>query len=158
MKIDVLDAHDRYQELKKEGRTISECCQDLINQEPFGKVPFYIFAHARTEDDGISKRIIWQPRLTKPKSQTNSMLFKGYPGTDTIKIIWMLPAREMWAQYEKGKVTENDVVMSSISEFQSNREELEKREEDDLSDQEIDDIYKQIASDIARRGPEKLKI
>lgn len=145
MKIDRLEAHDRYTSLSKEGQTISECCQDLIDKRPFGNHAFYIFAHTRTEEDGFSKRLIWQPRLTKPKAQTNSMLFKAYPGTDNIKIIWMVPAREMWQQYEEGKVTANEVVANSIQDFQKNRDELEKSEEDDLSDIEIDAIYRGIS-------------
>jgi hypothetical protein len=144
MKINPLDAHDRFQHFTKQSFDISECCQDLINQRPYGKHPFYIFAHARTEDDGVTKRLIWQPRLTKPKAQTNSMLFKAYPGTDIIKVIWMIPAREMWEQYAKGKLTENKTVSESVYDFQHNRKKLEEKEEDDLSDEEIDAIYKEM--------------
>lgn len=145
MKIKLLDAHDRLQHLQKQGLDISECCQDLINKRPFGNVPFYIFAHARTAEDGVSKIIIWQPRLTKPKAQTNSMLFKARPGTDTIVVIWMIPAREMWEQYAKGKLTESKLICESIHAFRHKRDELERPEEDDLSDAEIDKIYEEIA-------------
>lgn len=145
MKINRLDAHDRLEHLTKQSFDIGECCQDLINQRPFGDHPFYIFAHARTEEDGATKRLIWQPRLTKPKAQTNSMLFKAYPGTDVIKVIWMIPARELWGQYAKGKLTENKTVSESIHDFQNNREKLEEREEDDLPDHRIDEIYKNIS-------------
>lgn len=141
MKIDRLDAHDRLQHFTKQGFDISECCQDLINKRPFGNHPFYIFAHARTDDDGVTKRLIWQPRLTKPTAQTNSMLFKAYPGTDLIKVIWMIPPREMWEQYEKGKMTQNITVVESIYDFQHNREALEAKEDDDLPDQAIRKIY-----------------
>ncbi|MEK6884299.1 MAG: hypothetical protein AABY22_32005, partial [Nanoarchaeota archaeon] len=47
-------------------------------------------------------RLIWMPRLTKPRAETNSMLFKAYPGSDNIKVIWMIPAPEMWKQFQKG--------------------------------------------------------
>ena len=67
MKLNRLETHDRYQHLTKQSFDIAECCQDLINQRPFGDHPFYIFAHPRTEEDGVTKRLIWQPRLTKPK-------------------------------------------------------------------------------------------
>jgi hypothetical protein len=139
MKINKLDAHDRYQHFTKQSFDIAECCQDLINQSPFGEHPFYIFAHTRTigmderiamyqEDfhrslvdlsykrkyngmeDVPEKVIIWQPRLTKPLAQSNSMLFKAYPGSDIIKVIWMLPAAELWGQYDKGLLTENKTV------------------------------------------------
>jgi len=145
MKINPLDAHDRYKHFTKQSFDISECCQDLINQRPFGDHPFYIFAHARTDDDGSTKRLIWQPRLTKPKAQTNSMLFKAYPGTDIIKLIWMIPARELWDQYTKGKMMENKTVSESIDLFQNNRKKLEEKEPDDMTDEQVDAIYREIS-------------
>jgi hypothetical protein len=151
MKIDRLETHDRMQEFMKNDFDIAACCQDMINKRPFGNNPFYIFAHARTDDDGVRKRLIWQPRLTKPKAQTNSMLFKAYPGTDLIKVIWILPAREMWAQYEKNKVTASKIVCDSIRLFENNRSLLEAREEDDLHDWQINTIYRQLSEDARRR-------
>lgn len=145
MKINRLDAHDRFEHFTKQSFDISECCQDLINQRPFGEHPFYIFAHARTLEDGATKTLIWQPRLTKPKAQTNSMLFKAYPGTDKIKVIWMIPARELWEQYTKGKMTENKTISDSIHDFQNNRSKLEEKEDDDMKDEQIDQIYKEIS-------------
>ena len=155
MKINILDAHDRYQHFTKQSFDIGECCEDLVKKRPFGSHPFYIFAHARTDEDGVSKRLIWQPRLTKPKAQTNSMLFKAYPGSDMIKIIWMIPERAMWDQYKKGQMMENETVCISIDNFQNNREKLEAKEEDDLSDDEIDKIYTNIC---VEAGRPKLKI
>lgn len=145
MKLDILDAHDRFSYLKKQSFDIGECCQNLIDQRPFGDHPFYIFAHARTDDDGIKKRLLWQPRLTKPKTQTNSMLFKAYPGTDMIKVIWMIPERSMWGNYRKGNLTENKTVIDSIDNFENHKAELEAPESDDLCDAAIDAIYKEIA-------------
>lgn len=150
MKINRLDAHDRYQHLTKQSFDIGECCQDLINKRPYGDHPFYIFAHARTDDDGVTKRLIWQPRLTKPKAQTNSMLFKAYPGTDLVKVIWMIPAREMWGQYNKGLLTQNQTVVDSIYAFQFNRNKLEEREDDDMTDEQVDAVYKEISSNAKR--------
>lgn len=145
MKLNILDAHDRYDHFTKQNFSISECCQDLIDQRPFGNNPFYIFAHARTDDDGVTKRMIWQPRLTKPKAQTNSMLFKAYPGTDLIKIIWMIPDRCLWGQFDKGLLLESSIISESVKDFQFNRAKLEQKEEDDLSDERIDAIYRDIA-------------
>jgi hypothetical protein len=144
IKINPLDAHDRLISFQKQGFSISECCQDMINKRPFGNYPFYIWAHSRTDEDGATKRLIWQPRLTKPSAQTNSMLFKAYPGTDLIKIIWMIPARELWGQYQKGKITQNETVWQSIFDFCNNRDELNKSESDDLSDSEILTIYREL--------------
>lgn len=145
MKLNHLDVHDRLLDFKSKTFDIGECCQDLINQRPFGEHSFYIFAHARTEEDGSTKRLIWQPRLTKPKAQTNSMLFKAYPGKDTVKVIWMIPAREMWYQFRQGTLFESQIICESIEAFEHDRQKLECREEDDLSDEKIDDIYKQIS-------------
>lgn len=146
MKVDRLETHDRLEHFTKQNFSIGECCQDLINQRPFGNHPFYIFAHARTDDDGITKRLIWQPRLTKPKAQSNSMLFKAYPGTDILKVLWIIPAKELWKQFQKGKMTENKTVCESINAFIYNKAQLEMPEEDDLSDAEIDAIYRNIAN------------
>jgi hypothetical protein len=151
IKINPLDAHDRYQHFTKQSFSIAECVQDIVNKRPFGNHPFYIYAHTRTEDDGIKKRLIWQSRLTKPTSSTNSMLFKAYPGTDNIKIIWMIPAREMWGSYEKGKVAESEIVCQSIQDFVENRAQLDAPEKDDLSDDEINKIYEEISQEAKRK-------
>jgi hypothetical protein len=145
MKLNKLETHDRLEYFTKQNFSISECCQNLIDQKPFGDHPFYIFAHPRTEPDGATKRLIWQPRLTKPKAQSNSMLFKAYPGTDIIKVLWMIPAKELWLQYQTGKMTENKTILESIDNFMYNRAFLEKKEDDDLSDEIIDQIYREIS-------------
>lgn len=145
MKIDKLDAHDRLGELKKQSDGIGEYCQRIINQRPFGMHPFYIFAHARTADDGANKRMVWQPRLTKPKAQTNSMLFRAYPGSDNVKVLWIIPAEELWGQQKKENLTQSKIVHDSIEAYRNNRESLERKELDDLDDAAIDSIYRQIA-------------
>lgn len=145
MKINRLEAHDRYQHFTSQSFDIAECCQNLIDQRPYGNHPFYIFAHARTEEDGSTKRLIWQPRLTKPKAQTNSMLFKAYPGTDKIKVIWMIPDRALWKNFELGQMTENLTVLESIQAFKTDRESLEAKEEDDLTEEQINAIYVELS-------------
>ncbi len=145
MKLDRLETHDRYQHFTKQQFDIGECCQNLINQRPFGEHAFYIFAHSRTDDDGTSKRLIWQPRLTKPKAQTNSMLFKAFPGTDVINVLWIIPSRELWDQFAMGQMLENQTVIDSIFKFQYDRETLEKKDLDDLPDHVIDQIYTEIS-------------
>lgn len=144
MKVNFLETHDRLQKFKKNDFDIGECCQNLIDQRPFGIYPFYIYAHPRTDDDGVTKRLIWQPRLTKPKAQTNSMLFKAYPETDLIKIIWIIPDRNLWPQYQKDKLTEDETIVNSIYNFENHREKLESPENDDLSDEKIISIYREL--------------
>lgn len=145
MKIDRLDAHDRYKDFISKDFQIGECCQNLIDQRPFGEHPFYIFAHPRTDEDGITKRLIWQPRLTRPKAQTNSMLFKAYPGKDIVKIIWMIPDRSLWKNYKKEQMIEENLIANSIHDFQFNREKLDTLEDDDLNDAQIHQIYCEIS-------------
>lgn len=99
-----------------------------------------------------SARIIWQPRMTKPKAQENSMLFKGYPGTDMVKVIWIIPQRELWDQYMKGMMLESQIVVESIDKFQHDRSSLEAPEADDASDEEINNIYKNISNDSRRKS------
>lgn len=149
MKINLLDAHDRLKHFKEQADYISKGCQDCINNRPeaLKNYPFYIFSHARTLEDGINKKIIWQPRIVKPKAETNSMLFRSYPNTDSIKIIWMIPDRALWGQYEKGKLTESDIISTSIRDFQYNRRKLEADEEDELSDELQLHLMKEIGKE-----------
>lgn len=171
MKLDRLETHDRYQHFVKSEFDISKTCQTIVDQRPFGNVPFYIFAHKREIGsderyslwlqmhcsiplyDIPSARLIWQPRLTKPQAQENSMLFKAYPGTDNIKIIWLIPQKEIWEQYEKGNVTENSMVKESIELFKTNKEKLEQPEYDDLPEEHIQKIYE----DISRQAIKEVK-
>lgn len=168
MKINHLDAHDRFKHFTKQDFDIGACCQDMINKCPFGDYPFYIFAHPRTlgmderfnlfmsgqyksMEEVPEKTLIWQPRLTKPQAQENSMLFKAYPGKDTIKIIWIIPAKELWDQYLKGKMMQNQTVFESIETFRKDKKKLEEKEEDDLTDSQIDAIYREISRNASKK-------
>lgn len=175
MKVTRTDAHDRLLQLQSQGDHISQGCMDCIANAPEEfTMPYYIFAHPRTIDiderkamysqdvreclmnpslprrfksveDTPSTRFIWMPRLTKPKAQTNSMLFKYYPGTDNIKVIWMIPDRSMWPAYQKGKMTESSMIGQSIFDFENNRSHLEDREPDDLCEEDVNRIYAMVS-------------
>jgi hypothetical protein len=165
LKVNTLETHDRLLHFNKtQSHNLSDCCQRLMDQRPFGDRPFYIFAHKREIgldekfslycsgvykfiEDVPTHRMIWQPRLTKPKAQTNSMLFKGYPGTDMVKVIWIIPERELWDQYKKGKMTECKTIVESIDKFENDRAYLEKPDPDDPLEVEIDSIYQSISRD-----------
>lgn len=154
MTLDKLEAHDRLLEFKKQADTISQGLEDCIRGRPqeFGNLPFYVFAHARTHDDGYTKRLIWMPRLTKPKSQTNSMLyFISPPDLDKVEIIWMLPARELWPQYTHGKVTQSDIVITSINNFRFKREELDAPHPLQVSEE----VCKRVHDEIRRNASSK---
>ena len=168
MDIDRLETHDRLLEFQKQAATIDDCCKKLIDAKPFGNHPFYIFAHTRTLDlqeryklwltgkyksveEAPTSKLIWQPRLTKPKAQTNSMLFKGYPGSDRIDVIWIIPDRSLWGQYEDGLISENNLVKKSIHDFQFDRKKLERKDESDLTDEQIDAIYRDLSKEGRRK-------
>ena len=148
-------------------------CIDKRPKE-FKNYPFYIFAHKReigmderldryntdlqqslldptyirkyhTLMDIPTARLIWEPRLTKPSAQTNSMLFKAYPPSDNIRVIWIIPAPELWEQYTKGKMLENKSVCDSIHAFMHDRSKLEDSEGDDLPEEKIKAIYQEIS-------------
>jgi hypothetical protein len=140
MKIDLLDAHDRLEHFMHQGMQVPDCAQDLINQKPFGDHPFYIFCHPRTDDDGVRKRYIWSPWIWKPRAQTNSALYKAYPGSDIVKVIWIIPPREMWNVYEKGKLFENEIIVTSTRLFDTDRDQLEAPEADDPSPEMAQEI------------------
>jgi hypothetical protein len=175
MKINILDAHDRLQHLKKQSDVLGQYCQSIIDSSPFGNRPFYIFAHKRqiSPDERIAilnsslhgqieqkyfsladvptHRMIWQPRLTKPKAQTNSMLFKVHPGTDILQTVWIIPERELWSQYNKDNLTENETVRYSINAFINNREQLEAPDDEDPSEDEIKSTYLQLSAEAKRK-------
>jgi hypothetical protein len=103
----------------------------------------YIFAHPRTADDGVSKRLLWQPRLVKPSAEPNSYLFRAQSHTDILEICWLLPPRELWGQYDMGKVCESNWAAWSIEQFKNNKKELEKPFIDDLTDEQAVNIFKE---------------
>jgi hypothetical protein len=155
MKLDRLETHDRLLSFKKnQVDIIRQGIDDCLKRNPLSlayqeRSPYiYIFAHPRTADDGVTKRMLWQPRLGKPKAQTNSYLFRAKSYSDILEICWLLPPRELWGQYEKGKITESDYVLWSINQFKSNREELEKPFADDFTNEQIKQILKEIAKEM----------
>ena len=155
MKIERLETHDRLLHFHKDqALNISQGAEDCLKKNPLSvalqqRSPYiYIFAHPRTADDGVTKRMIWQPRLSRPKAQTNSYLFRAQSNTDNMEICWLLPPRETWDEYKKGKVTEREIVLWSIAQFLHNREDLEKPLSDDLSEEFSKSIYMRVAAEM----------
>ncbi len=153
MKLNRLETHDRLLHFKKDQEAnVFQGAEDCLKKNPLSlalqdKCHYvYMFAHPRTDEDGITKRMIWQPRLTKPLPQTNSYLFRAISKTDVIEVCWLLPPRELWNQYRQGNITEDNEVLWSINEFETNRKNMGKPAHDDLTDAKIKTIYKQIVS------------
>lgn len=151
MKLNVLDTHDRLKELHKTlPQVLSQGAEDCLKRNPDSlaiqaKCPYvYIFAHPRTMEDGATKRMLWQPRISKPNPEPNSYLFRAVSNTDIIEVCWLLPAMETWGQHSKKNVTESDKVTWSISMYQHCRSELKKPHPDDWSDEHGKKIFMEI--------------
>lgn len=173
MKLNRHETHDRFNIFQKQKDVISEGCMECIKNVPDSiKSPFYIFAHPRTVDydekisimvsgtisnkqQAPSTRLIWSPRITKPKAQTNSYLFLAKKNSDTIKVIWLLPPRELWEQYMPGKMTHNPDVWTSIINFQKHRDILERPEEDGPTRQDEIEFRKIISMEALKRKTDK---
>lgn len=152
MKLNRLETHDRLLHLiKDQSLNIAQGADDCLKKNPLSlaiqeRSPYvYLFAHPRTADDGITKRMVWQPRLTRPLAQTNSYLFRAQSKSDILEICWLIPPMEMWLQYKRGNVTEHDLVIWSIHQFKFNKKMLESPLQDDLSEIRCKHIYMQIA-------------
>jgi len=151
MKLNRLETHDRLLQLKKEQSiNVFQGAEDCIKNNPLSiaiqdKSPYvYIFAHPRTADDGANKRMLWQPRLSKPQPQTNSYLFRAQSKTDLIEVCWMIPPHEVWRQYKVGNVTESGIVEWSIWQYCYNRKQLEVPHEDDMKEEVAVAIFNQV--------------
>lgn len=154
MKLNRLETHDRLIHFKKDqALNIAQGASDCMLKNPLSLAlqqysPYiYVFAHPRTHDDGVTKRMIWQPRLTKPSMQTNSYLFRGQSGTDLLEPCWLLPPKETWSQYKKGNVTEHELVLWSIDQYINNKLGMEEPFKDDLTDEQVKNIYLRVAKE-----------
>ncbi len=139
MKINRLEAHDRLLHLKQDqALNITQGAEDCLKVNPFSlaiqeKCPYiYLFAHPRTADDGVNKKMIWDPRLSIPEPQTNSYLFRAISKTDQIEVCWLIPPKEMWPQYKIGNVTEHEIVLWSIDMFLHHKNKLQEPHPEDL--------------------------
>jgi len=151
MKINRFETHDRLKHLKEDqGDNVFKGAEDCLKKNPLSialqeKSPYiYMYAHPRTAQDGVTKAMYWQPRLSKPSPQTNSYLFRAISKTDIVEVCWLIPPREQWPEYNLGKVTENELVVWSVKQFQYNRKELEKPHEHDITEIAAQEILKQV--------------
>ncbi len=153
MKLNLFETHDRLLHFKKtQEANIFQGAEDCLKRNEDSlfyqdRSPYvYIFAHPRTADDGVTKRMLWQPRLLKPAAQTNSYLFRATSHSDNLEVIWLIPPREMWPQYSKGKVTENELAIWSINQFINDRESLERKDPEDLSEERAKQILRELVT------------
>lgn len=140
MKIDRLETHDRLEHFKKDQNdSVNDGLMTCLQHNPLSiayqeRSPYiYVFAHPKTREDGV-KVMYWQPRLSKPKMETNSYLFRIRSFSDECEVMWMLPPKEVWPEYEEGKIAESEIVLWSIGQYRNNKEKMEHPEPDDLPD------------------------
>lgn len=154
MRVNRLEAHDRYQHLiKDQSQNVFQGAEDCMKKNPLSlaiqdKSPYvYIFGHPRTADDGVTKVMYWQPRLSIPPVQPNSYLFRATSKTDLIEVIWLIPPKEMWGQYKKGNVTEDQTVEWCINQFKNNKQILERPHAEDFPEYRARAILQQIINE-----------
>jgi hypothetical protein len=147
MKLNRLETHDRYEYfIKDQSRIIFEGADDCLKRNPDSlKIQekchyVYLYAHPRTHDDGVTKRMLWQPRLLKPKAEINSYLFRATSGTDLIEICWLLPPIETWNQFFEENLCSSQDVWWSINEYKNNRDKLQQPFHDDLTEEQAKNV------------------
>lgn len=162
MKINRLETHDRLEHFKQDQAiNIAQGAEDCLKKNRLSlalqeRSPYiYIFAHPRTCDDGVTKKMFWQPRLTKPPAQTNSYLFRAISKTNSMDVCWLLPPEEMWASYKKGNLMEHEIVIWSIEQYSKNKASLEMAEPDDHKDNVSRNIYKQVIFELRQEKDQK---
>lgn len=155
MKIERLEAHDRLLHLiKDQSEQVQKGADDCLLRNPLSLAYqekshyIYIFGHARTADDGVTKRLIWQPRLSKPNPESNSYLFRAKSKTDIMEVCWILPPHETWNQFKKGNVVHSNDITWSIHQYMNNFKELAKPFPDDLSENKCKTILLEIAREM----------
>jgi hypothetical protein len=160
MKIDRLETHDRYQHfLKDQSEAVSEGAEECLKRNPYslrlqGKSPYiYVYGHARTHENGVDKRIIWDPRLSKPNPEPNSFLFRAQSFTDVMEVCWVIPDKEFFPQFKKGNVIEDsDIVQWSINQYLHNRKELARPFPEDFTEDRVRAILFQIAQELEEQA------
>lgn len=130
-----------------------KCIQSLIASKPFGDHKFYIFSFIKRIDDvSGTKKMFHQPRLTRPDPVPGTSLLKVDPKSpgDAI-IVWTLPNRENFGLYQHDKMFADEFVHSCIQRFLNNPDDMCKPDPDDLSDNQIRDIYKGIKNKLRNK-------
>jgi hypothetical protein len=155
MKLNRLETHDRLKYfVKDQSLNVAKGAEECLTQNALSVYlqqysPYiYLYAHPRTHDDGVTKVMYWQPRLSKPASSTNSYLFRAASNTDICEVCWLLPPKETWAQFLKGKVTEENMVMWSINQFCYNKAGLDRAHPEDMDDEICKKIYEKVYSEM----------
>lgn len=164
MKINRLETHDRLQHLKEnQSANVFQGAEDCLKKNSLSLMLqehsdyIYLFAHPRTEENG-DKCLYWQPRLTKPKPQENSYLFRAESKTDFIEICWLIPPEPLWDQYKKGNVVEHELILWSVDQFTKDPLKLSLPDPRDLSEEMCRSIYLFIKKTIPESTLKKKRV
>jgi len=160
MKVNVLDAHDRYIHfIHDQWSVVTEGVEECLKKNSLSLAiqhhcPYvYIFGHFRTHEDGVTRRLVWQPRIVRPEPQPNSFLFRAKSNSEELEICWVLPDEKMWNQYKKGNITEDsDIIQWSIGMYQHKIQELRNPMKEDLSDEKAKQVMLSIARDFEQQA------
>lgn len=164
MKLNRLETHDRLVHFKKDQDLnvflgAEECLKrnpDALKYQSHSSY-IYIFAHPRTTEDGRNKRLLWQPRLIKPKPESNSYLFRAQSYTDLIEVCWLIPDERLWPQFDANKLTTDPTISWSIEQFKHNQMRLAQSHPEDLSIAQAGQILKTVLLEsISEKNREKL--
>lgn len=117
---------------------------DLIAKKPFGDHKFFVFMFVKRVDDlsGI-KKMYMQPRLTKPEPVPGTTLLQVDPkNPGEAKMIWTLPNENSFNMYGEGKMFSDPFVHECVQKYLHNPRDLMKKEDGELREEEIREIYK----------------
>lgn len=140
MKVNLLETDDRFLHFKGQDYGVDDTAKLIVDSKPFGDNPYYIFVHTRQTDTTLDHRVIWQPRMLKPTPQLNSMLFRVPRGSTSFEVIWIIPPVEIWPEFDKGQIHENQVIKQSIYLFQRKFFELSQPHPQDLTGEDAQNV------------------
>ena len=100
----------------------------------------------RVDDLSGIKKMYMQPRLTKPEPLPGTTLMHVDPKNPTYaKIIWTLPNENTFGLYKYGKMFSDPFVHECIEKYLTNPNLLMQKEDGDLPEETIREIYKSKA-------------
>lgn len=118
--------------------------QKIIWSDPFDGRKFYIHQVVKNmnSQQGL-KKMIHHARLTKPEPTPGSTLLRADPrDPETVTILWTLPEEEAFGLFQQGKACADPFVYECIQKYLHDSKALMCKEEGDISDREIQEIYR----------------
>jgi hypothetical protein len=134
------------------GQKFMEVVRDLIRLDPFDGHKFYIFSFIKLRD----RQRFHQPRLTKPDPVPGSTLLRVDPKRpEDMTMMWTLPGQEAFNLYKDKKLFADQFVYECIQTYLNNPRKLQKKEPDDLSDEDAARLYGEFRKKIGRMDKER---